>query len=260
MYSQKSNMTNQKTLLSSISNKIFTIFCVFIITFIWINIYIKSLKLSIFSSAIITISFCIIYFPISFFTNKRKNLKNTKLNNIEYLKEQLLFGNNSESIETICKAYNYTNYKIISKNHIYDPTSNTDLFFYFDSLEINDEKIIQAIKERYTDNIKLFCINNVQLKTPQNITLNIETPQQIFDKLSTTSLNLDHNISCKQHKISRAEIFKSIFNSQKSKSYFSFGLLILFSSLFTIYNIYYIIFGTALILLSLYSKLNKKFN
>ena len=254
-------MDIKQTHLSKISNTIFLIGIIFFINFIWINYYLKNINKSIISSITISLTFCIVFFIIKkIVTNKKRNSLDTK-NNIEHLKKQLLFGKDNEILPHICKAFESFDLTPINNNHYVDNKNNIDYYFMFFTPIINETDVIYIIKNAEYKNIKVFCIESTQFPRIKNYTIEVFDTNKISKKLKEKNTFIDNYINIqKKPKLSINDIMCVVLNRKKSKQYFLFGILLIFTSLFSPYIIYYNVIGTLMLLLSLYSRFNKKFN
>jgi len=254
-------METNSTIFSKISNTIFLISSIFMLCFFWCNFYLKNLTHSIFSSLVITSCFCLIYFITRHHVNIKAKTKKTLRLNKEYFINQLTFGKANNIQNYIIKLYQITNYKIISAYHIIENSQNIDIFINFNE-NINQEKIIQLIQNSKNTIIDIYCSSHDKtIITPDLYQLNFYTVDDIFKKSQIENIPLDLSINIKKsNKLSLKTILCTVLSKSKSKNYFLLSLLLLFSSLFTPYNVYYIICSTILILLSIYSRFNKKFN
>lgn len=247
--------------LSKISNTLFYIFCIFIIVFIWINFTLRNLKKSLICTIIITLTILILTFVFKKFRDSIKNKHQQLASKKRLFDINLLLNNDTDNIPTILEAYNLNNLSTINQNHRIDNTNKIDYFFNFDNQTITNDHLIKNLKSRHHDNIIVFCINNnCNLETT---TINIQTitSEEIFQRLTEKSLSIPESIKLvKPAKFGINLILCTALNKSKSKSYFIFGLTLLFMSLYTIYSTYYIVSGSILILLSLYCRFNKFFN
>ena len=85
-------MVTKKTRLSQISNIIFVICVIFCIFFLWCNYYTKNLKVTLFSSIIVSVSTLIILIPVVNFKNKKAKQKTNDLKSLENFELRLLYS------------------------------------------------------------------------------------------------------------------------------------------------------------------------
>lgn len=251
---------NTKTYLSKISNSIFLISSSLILSFIWLNYYLHNFKLSLISSILISLVISIVYFSIRQYKAQKSKTKlsNSKLK--ENLINTLMYSSFKDNIELTCELFNISQGQKIDNYHII--SDKMDIFICYDKEKLDSHDILSFIKSRYYDNIKIFCIHCTEsINTLKNISIEIFPIDDFLQKASAknhTILQASNIIN--KPKLGLKNYLCIILSKDRSKGYFSFGLLLLVSSLFTIYRTYYIIMGTILLLLSIYSRFNSKFN
>ena len=253
-------MNYKKTTLSKISNIIFLNTSIFILFFLWCNFYIKNFKLSLISSCLAIISFGLIYFPI--YLHKSKNSKNTKIKKQKILDfaNNLLIMNYKEIYDFLTKNLGFKDFKKVSDTFI--STNNKDIFFIFTDERIFEIEFLKHLKLRNYDNIEIYCfrkLNNLDIYQNINIKfIEIDTLYELISNNNKESIPSKYKFDKK--KIIIKDIFQTIFSKTKSKGYFIYGLIILITSLFTPYNVYYIISATSLLLISIFSRFNTIYN
>ena len=251
-----------QTKFSKLSNLIFLTFTTFVISFVWLNNYISSLRLALISSIIISLFFFISYLVFKHYQNKIYTQKYNNKSQLEELKIYLSYCNNTEIIELIKSTYQFDNLKIISNYHYLDLDKNADIYLLFEKETLTNEDFTKIYKNRITNNLNVFCINYLpNYPKLENTTLEVFNLLDINEKLISNNIKLNNSAKLKiKPKLMAKDILCITLNRSKSRNYFLFGILILFSSIFTPYYIYYTVIGTLLLLLSLYSRFNNKFN
>ena len=253
---------NNITKFSKISNVLFLILSIFCLSFIWCNYYVKNLRISLYSSIIIVICLSIIIFIYYNTKNKKSNYK-TKTNlRLEQLKNFLLYNNQIDTISLLSHIINLEKFEKINTEHYYSQLENCDIYFLFYDDNILTNKLFKIYKSRITINLKIYCIKKPNFKNLiENINMQFIDINEIMSIINEKNILLNNNIKIiNKPKFSLKGILCIVLNKSKSKSYFTLGVLLLFSILFTIYNIYYIISSSILILLSIYCRYNTKFN
>ena len=247
---------------SKFSNLIFLTFSTFIIAFVWLNKYLSSLRLSIISSIIISLFFFVTYLVFKHYQNKIYTQKNNKKLSIEELKTHLLFTNNNNLFELLKNIFDFKDTIKLDNNHYLDTLSNCDIYLMLNKEMLEYEDYINIYKNRINDNLKVFCINS-----PSNHPELENTNISFVDLLEINKILIDSNTQINNYakyknkpKLKLKDILSIVLKKNKSRHYFFYGLLILATSIFTPYYIYYTIIGTILILLSLYSRFNSRFN
>lgn len=254
-------MNSKTTLFSKISNNIFLLISIFCIFFLWTNIYTKNIYTSFVCSLIVLIAFSIIYYPIKIINSKNKKKKNNNFQKKDYTKIQFLFGKNEKIIKFIIELFKIKNHSKITNTHFVITEDNLDIFFFFNNI-LTEKEINLVYKNTINQNIKIFCLEFEKAITKlKNYNLEIIDFENIYNNCRNNNCYLDFNIEIKKTtKYSFKNILCIVFSKGRSKSYFWLALLLLFSSLFTPYNIYYIVFSSILFILAIYSKFNKHFN
>lgn len=255
-------MNYKSTKLSQISNSLFLSLIIFLLSFLWINFYLKNLKNSVICSTIIVIAFLIIYIPLTIKSNKDNKEVTLKNEKKTYYKNQLLFSNDNLILNFILKLYKYNTIDKISSNHYYLKEFNKDIFLYYhqDTISLND--LYYIFKTSKSDEIEIFTITNPEINiTIKDKIVNYIDYDSLLEKCKEDNLYFDNNIIIqKNNKYSLKDILCIVFCKNRTKNYIWLGTIILFSSIFTPYNIYYIIFSSCLYLLAIFSRFNKKFN
>lgn len=254
-------MNSKTTLFSKISNNIFLLTSIFCLFFLWSNIYTKNILKSLYCSLIVIIAFSIIYYPIKFKKTKNKNNNKNSIQKKEYTKIQFLFGNNQKIINFLIKLFQIKDFLTITDTHIVLSEENLDAFFFFNS-NLAEKDIHFVYKNTINQNIKIFCLEYDNTFTKlKNFNLEIIDFEKIYNNCVTNNSYFDLNIDIKKTtKYNFKDILCITLSKDRSKSYFWLAILLLFSSLFTPYNIYYIVFSSILFILAIYSKFNKLFN
>ena len=252
-------MEYKKTKLSLISNTLFLSFSIFLLTFIWINFYTRNLSLSLFLGFVFTIIFTIFY--IVFLSNKINKEKTNKslTQHYETIKNHLLLSKYDDIKNLIFSLYNITELHQISPNHY--TSKNKDIFLFYENEILEKQSLITILKNRTSQAIDIYCVNyNINIEI-ENVTINYITIDDIIDKINRLQIEIQNLTQYKnKHKIKLIDILHIILNKQRSKNYLFYGFLLIFTSLFTPFTIYYSIFGTILISVSLYSRFNYRFN
>lgn len=251
---------NTKTRFSKISNSIFLFITVLVTTFIWLNYYLHNFRLSLLSAVIICAVAIIIYAIFQYYSYNKSKANMTANQTRETLKNYLQYSTHTQNLKTILQLFDLDITKTIDTNHYL--TNEQDIYIYFDRESLTPEDINKIIKNRQRDNITVFTFSKIQLnQLPDCISITIIDLSVIFQNFTNNSLQQNINIyNIKKPKFSLKHYLCIILSKERSRHYFHFGLLLIFTSLFTPYHIYYIVSGTILLLLSIYSRFNTKFN
>ena len=261
-----------QTRLSKFLNTIFKYTTIFLLFFVWLNFYLKNFILSIFISVLLSI---LIGLLLEFFSRKKQNiltLKKSEKKLIEECSFQFIFSEKKYHLNfyqmLLSKKYKV---ELMSDFLIVKNNDKCTLFIpIYQTSEIKSDDIIQSYlkaKELGINNIVITCksYNEDALqysKYVKDITFNLLDENLTFKHI-LKPLDTYPNFSIEKKKVDKLkynEIKKSALNKRKSKSYLLSAILLVFSSFFTKYNLYYLITASLLFILALYSSFNTNYN
>lgn len=236
------------------------------IFFIWINYYYSSVITSFIISIILSI---ITDKIIGLFVNKRNEhiiIKQEEKNKIKQFSMQFLCSTKYQNIN-----YFYSLFKnpTTKKTKSYFVIQNTTFVPYYNKKELTEDDVIFIYKNIpvNTDNLVVLCVNatnsaTIFAKSINNYKFVILNENDVYFKfLKPLNALLPNSIKFKQSKkLKFKEILTIALNKNTSKGYFTSGFIILISSIFIKYKIYYIIFASLLFILSFISYFNVWFN
>ncbi len=249
-------------------DKIFVSVSIFLIIYAWLNFYIRNL----FSTFILSLIFSsAIIFVLYYFLNKKHervklNKKSTDEMNKSFLsfrltpkkeKLDLLYQIFSREYET--KLDNgILSYVKDDKKHIVLIATHID--------RIKENELINLVDEFV--NLDFDVIDIICQDVSQNINSNIFIDKKIVfltkEKLYTDYFSKysifpdDSKIDTSITKLKFRDILKNFFLPEKARSYFFCGLILIFSSIILPYHIYYILFGSTLLIFAIVCKLLPK--
>ena len=233
-----------------------------LIIFAWIQFFIKNIILSLIISSILSLA--IIYSIYYFRSKKQTKALNISSKNTSILKFKLAIQTlpHTKFIKLI-KQLIPTKYETrISKGDIIVKKEGISQIFTTNfNGELTESKLLEIIKTRQSNNITVFCLsfdNSVKSihNAFKNKTINLVTLDQLYNLFEQNNISVDtSNIDLSKHKITLVEILKNSISRNKSRGYFVSGLVLLFASLIIPYKIYYVVFSTILLGLSLVCRL-----
>ena len=249
-------------------DKIFISVSVFLIIYAWINFYIRNLWSTFFLSIIFS-SACV--FVLYYFLNKKQekinlNKKNTDKMNKCFLAfrltprkskidllYQILSKENETKINNGILTYNKDNKKhiVIIATHI-ERINNNDLINLIDEFLDFDIDVIDIVCNSVCENIKtkIFIDKEILLITKEKLFIDYFSKYQIYPDESKINTSIT--------KLKFKDILNGLFIPEKAKSYFFCGLILIFSSIILPYHLYYIIFGSLLLIFSIICKILPK--
>lgn len=257
--------------LSIIFNEAFKLFIIFLISYIWCLRIIKKRVYAIILAIAISIG---AYLLINFFIkrkNKKSAIKSAEQEKVKQYTSALIFNTTSQNVNFF--------YDLASTRHkaekrpdfvkILHPDGNVLLFpiFKFASLTSDDVIAIYNKTKRQKTKRIVICTNTVDQSVYKLCEI-LDKKICLLDYSETYSKLLkEYNLypeikeqSKKLNKTSYKDILTRSLNKSKAKGYFVSSLCLLFSSFFVRYSIYYIIVSTLLLVLSLISFFNPKYN
>jgi len=251
-----------QTRLSIISNLIFKYFALFSIAFMWLNFYSTNNIFVTFISIIIALIIGNLLGLISKYKKKKINLSLIENNKIQEISFQLLINSHKENLKffhillkskNICEI-NFKKNQIESEEFIFVPIYNSE--------EITESDILNIYKNNI--NVKKIIISCISFSTSteslcnklQNAKIYLLDIKQTFVLMKKYDLypEITNKINIKKH-LNFASLKKMFFAKQNSKRYFFSGIIILLTSFFIRYNIYYLISATLLFIFSLICKI-----
>lgn len=248
-------------------DKLFVGITIFLITFAWINFYLRDLWISFVVGLVFAFSLSFILFSL-FEKRKNKNLsRKTYIEEVDknYLAFQL--SSLSDKIDLMSKIISVKN-EVISKNKvlIYKCNGLLNLMLFPKKTTISQNDLIEILSNenlKGIDVVNIVCekSNNLNLKILNNVTINIIDKIKLFDNYFSYH-KIFPNTSFINQKSTMFDLKSAIFtmfDSNHTKPYFFCGLILIFSSLIIPYQPYYIVVGSMLLLFSLISKILPKF-
>ena len=249
-------------------DKLFISISIFLIIYAWINFYVRNLWTTFFLSLIFSAA-CV--FVLYYFLNKKQEKvelgkKNTDEMNKSFLvfrltprkqKMELLYNLLSKEFNTkldngiLTYIKDEKKHLVIVATHI-ERISENDLINLVDEFLDIDVDVIDIICNDVNPNInsKIFVDKKITFITKQKLYLDYFSKYQIFPDNS----KIDTSIT----KLRFKDILNNMFIPQKAKSYFFCGLILIFSSIILPYHIYYIVFGSLLLIFNILCKILPK--
>jgi len=242
----------------NIVDVIFLSILTFFIIFAWVQFFLKNFLLSLFVSAILACSVMLIVKHIKSrkYSSKQQSLANTS--NLTRFKLAIQTMQTSKLVSIIKKLIPSKYLPKTTNNDIYFKKNESEhIFTFYYSAPLNDSKVLDIIKNKKADNIIIFCSTfdkDAKLVSSafKNKKIELINLEQLYQLFNSKNIEIDtKNIDLNKSKISFKEIIKNSLSRKKSKGYFISGLILLFTSIIIPYRLYYVLFSSALFLLSL---------
>lgn len=253
-------METKITKLSQISNVIFFVSAVYFLNFLWLEYYLHSIKKAFWLSFLTTaIASTIVYFIKKYLGSKKKSQTQVAKEK-EILKTQLIWGNEDEINKYLMELFELKLAKKINSNH-FVLSDKSEVFFKFNTSGLDIENLSKIIRCSHSSKVTIFCVSHIPFCKISNKEITLITLEEVYSRQKELSSQISTNITIENKaKYSLKTILCIALNKGHSKNYFWSSILLIFVSLFTPYNVYYLIVSTALMSLSIYSRFNTRFN
>lgn len=252
---------NQRTSkFSNFSNFVFINSILILLIYIWLNFYIKRSLVSFCITLFLSVLINIIYYFINSRLNSKKSTKKKIEQNKNNFKKYLQFNKRDMSNKYLLSKFEFSNLKKINNIHYYSKHENFDVYIFLNPNDINE---ISIYNERISNKIIILSVETIEFKYKVK---NIQIEYYNFDNIyalcqdDIDHINQNNLLEEKNPKLNIKDILPLIFTKKNYKKFLSLGILLLFSSLLTMYKIYYLIFSSLLLITSIYCKYNKKYN
>lgn len=261
-----------QTRFSKFLNSIFKYSTIFLLCFVWLNFYIHEFWVAGISAFFISILLGVL---LEYFSRKKQNTLTLKANEKKLIEEcslQFMFSEKDCSLNfyqmLLSKKYNVEKQKdcLVVKNN----DKNTLFLPLYHTNEILTQDIIQSYlkgKQMCISNIVIVCKNHNEhalqyAKSLKDVSITL-LDENLTYKHILKPFDTYPNFSIETKKVDKLkyrEIRKIALNKSKAKGYLLSGTLLVFSSFFTKYNVYYLVMASLLFILSLYSTFNTNYN
>lgn len=242
--------------------------CVLSISFVWLNYYFRKFSTSLIASISIAIFVEIFLLIIEINKNKKNNLtrqQNKIIDDInlalEYMAKKSQINYFANILKNMYCSQKYSDCIISIKNKekvCFVPSYNAN------SCSIQDAMECIKIALNHNANTLVILTNEIDSDTAKYISKIDGIKIEIFDTIKTYKLLILNNPlpECKIGIINKKYSFKDYlsiaFDRNKTKGYLTCGLILIFSSLFVPYNIYYVVMGTLSMIFALVSISKKR--
>ena len=257
---------------NSVISHIFRVLLLFLLVFIWVRFYQRSLGLAVLYSAIICIILDLLFTAILQKREKESILKSDEIKLAESFGNHFAYNDSGVALGFF--------YKLLSKQfavqkkskYLWWENEDTLTVFYplfqFDSTKIRDLfKIFNSIKlSRRPDKIIVStCYVDAEtrafaLRSPVNFVLLDQ--YETYEKLmKPENLYPDAKVEVKHKKVGGWQaILEYALSRKRTKAWVMSSLLLIFSSFFVRVSIYYLIISSILLILAIFSYTNIRFN
>ncbi len=238
-----------QTKLSKFSNIILKYFVIFAITFLWLN-YIKVKNtVAIVISIVVAITLGYIIFLLTNHKNKRINLSKQENEKIENITLQFLYSPLKNTLKFFTDMFS-KNYAVkINKTHL--TLNKMQVVPLFNTISVSENDVYSVLKE-LDGEIVILCANYTQeaLKaaTKCNVKIHLLDQVDIYNILKKYDKFPEFGITKNtKQKLKFKDIKNTAFARVNAKNYLLSSIIILLTSFFVRFNIYYTVFSTLLL-------------
>ncbi len=241
----------------------------FVLIFAWVRFYTHNPTLSLIIGGILGIFIC---FFINFFTDKRAKKKigtAQSQKSAEKLGLNLLGATNDEILDYFFAIFCQNNFSVkklpnclkvsqnLTPNHPATTTKNELIFPFFHKLELTQDDLILILKIARSleeNNIKIYSISASAdaknfAKKIHNFTINFCDQYDLFSISNSVTAPVTFDLN--SAKLTYKDYWNFAFQKSRAKNYLCFGLILLATSFFVPFKLYYLIGGSLLCLLAL---------
>ena len=247
--------------LNLIIDIILTYLIFFVLFYSWINFYKRNITFSFISSLII--SFFVVFF-IFFLKNKwskKKTLSITQKENIEKCITNLKFLPKQKVIN-----YFYQNIRAkekVNKHKNFLETEQYVIYPFFDKQILDEDQLISIYKEVLPSGKETLILCNQPSKESQvlaskiaNLKITILNAEQTYQRFLNNFSSLPEDVTfSKNKKLAFKELMSYVSSKERTKNYLLMGLILIISSFFVMFKIYYLVFGSLLLFMALLTRL-----
>lgn len=230
-----------------VSDSIFIALCAFLISFTLIRFYVKSALAALFIAIIPTVFALCFAFAVMYRKRAAKILLSSDESEKKTLALHLSVSSDSYITDLFLQALDGA---YIAGNRLED--GEKSYFFFFRLSPLTPDDVAYCIRRAGGKKGEIFCCNAgaEALSLAEEFSINIKQIGEVYELLRQKSLLPEKYTLGKIGKVSVWKKISSRFNRKLSPTLFLCGLSLLFFSFFTLYRIYYIVFGALLLTLS----------
>ena len=260
----------QKKLSSIIIDNIFLIIATFLVCFVWVRYHVHNNILILVYSSILTFVICSIFHIFYQKKQKKLNFNKKERKNIENLTFFLIFLSQEDKIKYFKNALKSKGLNVTNQNNFL-VFNDYILSINYSTTCSNQNNIIETIIKISSGNFNkqniIICspsFNDEAIKLVKKIyqyKIILLDEKDVYNKLfKQLNLQTEHikNKLTKKQKV--FDLLNIAFNRKRFKGYLISALILLISSYFLRYNIYYLIFSTILSFFAVFSYFNNFFN
>ena len=237
----------------------FIIFIIFLLCFIWSKFLIENIFVALIASLLLTFFFALLFLKLQ--TNSSNKMLLNKKQQQE-IQSNITFLTYTTTLNIQKEIALRLNANIVKNNLLQKDATH---FYILDTPNLTEENLIEIIKSNaHIQNLSIICAKADQsayiaAKNIENFSIDIIDAKTLYLKYNISLSSAKPDIVIKQGtKLSLKQFFSLFTREELAKKYCICAIIILFSSIFVFFKIYYYIFASILLILSLYCKIKPK--
>lgn len=250
--------------LINILDYIFIFIALFLAFFAWINFFIRNIFLSIFLALFLTCTIFIVMYLLK--SKKKQKSIHAQDSQIALTKFKLAIQScSTQKLTLMLKQLIPNNSEVkIKSGNLHFNLNGCNYAFVPHFQKLDDAQLLNLIRNLNTQNITVFCISfdkqaEYICSVFKDKTIQLIDLAKLYSAFVNKGIQIDtDNIDLTKPKISVKDVLKNSLQPQKSKGYFVSGLVLLFTSIIIPYKIYYVVFSSMLLILSIVCKFKRQ--
>ncbi len=233
-----------------------------LLVFCWVRFYTKNVLLSAVIGVLAGLLCSVLLYFINSKREKKKNLTKANKKIATFFATQISFCTTNQVLNFFCENLK-TNYPEIKKQEAYlflDKETALVPYYYTETLNIEQVKACVSVLQNKCKNIWITCIQSSPqakelVSSIRNYSIQIFDVMDTFTKLfKTFDIKIPQIIDQEIPKLKLKEIALATLSRKKTKTYLILGLVLLLYSFIVPYKIYYLSFGSILILMAILTR------
>lgn len=262
----------KKYTLSKIIDFIFKTILLFVLFFVWIRFYVPSLTNTLIYSIIGTFMLSIILHQIKMSRFEKEYFSKAEFSKLESFTNEFLFSSQKNNNEFFLKLLQTKHHSVLIQSFIIVNKENNQIALYpyykTRKLTMDDAKNLSIEAKELKIKKLIICCKSCEQEV-LNFSKQLTSLKLIVLDQKQTYFKLLKPYNCypelknkliEENKITLSQLLNVMFQKRRTKGYFVSGTILMFTSFLVPYNLYYVIFGSILYFMALFSYFNVPFN
>ncbi len=239
---------------------ILTFLIIFVLLYSWANFYLKNITKSFIIAFLLTSLIVFLLFKIKTKFENKKGMTIKQKEQAQNLCLQLRFLSTQKIVNFFYEAIKQ---KEEVKKHKFFLETNTQIFYpYFEKKTLNLDALCLIFKHHFPQKELVIICCEADKETCvfcgkiQNKHIKILNFEEIYNKFLQNATIYPNEVELKKEKkLKLKELLLFSLQKERTKNYLLMGLILITSSFFVLYKIYYLIFGSLLLFLAILTRI-----